>query len=125
VLGKPADLSSSSIVKELLDMIGLDDVKQSVLSLHQMSMDNYNSELCGEGVLDISLHRMFIGNPGTGKTTIAKLYGRILAEMGYLSNGEVIVVGASKLTGSAVGATATIVNNLLDSVKGKVCFRNI
>jgi hypothetical protein len=120
VLGSPTELSSSPLVKELLDMIGLDDVKQSVLSLIQMAEDNYRRELCGDDILDISLHRMFLGNSGTGKNTIAKLYGRILAEMGYLSNGEVIVVGASKLTGSAVGTTASIVNSHLDSAKGKV-----
>jgi SpoVK/Ycf46/Vps4 family AAA+-type ATPase len=116
----PIDVSSSPLVQELLDMIGLEDVKQSVLALLKISNDNYQSELCGEGTLDISLHRMFIGNPGTGKTTVAKLYGRILASIGYLSNGEVVVVGASRLIGSAVGETSTIVNNLIDSAKGKV-----
>lgn len=101
-------------------MIGLDSVKDSVLGLLHMSFENYESELRGEPVIGISLHRMFLGNPGTGKTTIAEIYGRILAEMGYLSNGGVVAVGASQLTGAAVGETAKKVNELLDSVKGKV-----
>jgi hypothetical protein len=57
---------------------------------------------------------------GTGKTTIARLFGRILVELGYLTNGEVIVVGASKLVGGVMGATPKIVNDLIDSSKGKV-----
>lgn len=120
ILGSPVDPSSSPLVAELVAMEGLDDVKKSVLGLIHMAKDNYISELRGEGVIETSLHRMFLGNPGTGKTTIASLYGRILAELGYLSKGEVIVVGASKLTGEAVGTTAAKVNALLDSAKGKV-----
>ena len=55
-----------------------------------------------------------------GKTTIAGLYGKILCEMGYLSCGEVVVIGASRLTGEHVGSTAKKVNDLLDSIEGKV-----
>jgi AAA+ superfamily predicted ATPase len=90
------------------------------LSLLQLTKDNYESELRGEKVLDTAMHRMFMGNPGTGKTTIAGLYGRILVELGYLSIGEVIVVGASKLTGQHVGSTAANVNKYMDMAKGKV-----
>jgi DNA replication protein DnaC len=86
----------------------------------QIAISNYKSELKGEGVLDLSLHRIFLGNPGTGKTTIATLYGKIMAEMGYLSKGDVIIKGASELTGANVGSTAAKVNALIDSVKGKV-----
>jgi hypothetical protein len=50
-----------------MSMIGLEDVKNAVLSLLQISKENYQSELRGEGVLEICLHRIFIGNPGTGE----------------------------------------------------------
>ena len=119
-LGTPLETAESPVVQELLAMEGLEDVKSSVRGLMQIVTDNYLSELRGERIIDISLHRLFLGNPGTGKTTIAKLYGRILVELGFLSNGEVILVGASKLIGEAVGTTAGKVNSLLDSVKGKV-----
>lgn len=119
-LGVPIDSTNSPLINELMSKVGLDDVKVSVLGLLEMARENYNSELSGEEVLEISLHRMFLGNPGTGKTSIAGLYGRILKEMGYLSNGEVVVAGASKLLGTAVGSTATKVNDLIDSIKGKV-----
>jgi hypothetical protein len=120
LIGHPVDLSTSPLVRELMAMTGLADVKKSVRALLEMTVTNYESELRGEEVLDVSLHRMFLGNPGTGKTTVAGLYGRILVSLGYLTNGEVIVVGASKLMGAAVGTTAKTVNDLMDSVKGKV-----
>ena len=64
VLGAPIDPSSHPLIQELLAMTGLDDVKRSVLGLLEMAKENYRSELRGEGVLEIALHRMFLGNPG-------------------------------------------------------------
>ena len=54
--------------------------------------------------------------------TVAKLYGKLLCELGFLSSGEVIVVGASKLTGAHEGATNEMVYDLLHSAAGKVLF---
>jgi ATPase family associated with various cellular activities (AAA) len=116
----PVHLYASPLVKELMAMTGLVDVKKSVRALIEITVTNYESELRGEEMLDVSLHRMFLGNPGTGKTTVAGLYGRILVSLGYLTNGEVEVVGASKLMGAAVGTTAKTVNDLMDNVRGKV-----
>ena len=58
--------------------------------------------------------------PGTGKTTVAEIYGRILKDLGYLSKGEVIERKASQLVGSVVGKTEEIMNSLLDQAKGCV-----
>ncbi len=56
---------------------------------------NYIHEMRGERIDDVALNRLFIGNPGTGKSTVAKLYGRIMKALNLLSNGEVVYrVGA-------------------------------
>lgn len=64
VIGPRIDIVRSPLVAELMSMTGLNDVKKAVKGLLQMSVENYQSELRGEAVLDISLHRMFLGNPG-------------------------------------------------------------
>ncbi len=120
VLGAPMDPSSSPLVRSLLGMTGLDEVKAAVNALVRLTAFNYRAELVGEPVLEVSLHRLFLGNPGTGKTTVAKIYGAILAECGMLSSGEVIVIGASKLTGATVGSAGALVNAQLDAAAGKV-----
>lgn len=105
LIGHPIDLSTSPLIMELMAMTGLDDVKKSVQSLLRMTAKNYESEIKGDITSDVPLHRMFLGNPGTGKTSIAKQYGKILVQLGYLTNGEVILVGASKLVGHYIGST--------------------
>jgi replication-associated recombination protein RarA len=73
---------------ELQCMIGLDAVKKSVKQMVDMLSVNYKRELEDKKPLDVPLNRVFLGSPGTGKTTVGKLYGQILADIGMLSNGE-------------------------------------
>ena len=73
---------------ELQSLIGLKAVKASVQSLiHRISI-NYKRELEEKEIINVSLNRVFIGSPGTGKTSVGKLYGQILADVGLLSIGE-------------------------------------
>lgn len=82
----------------LQKLIGLASVKQSVQSLLDGLQFNYQRELDEKPLVEYSLNRCFIGSPGTGKTSVAKLYGRILADIGLLSNGEGIQQAQKFLT---------------------------
>lgn len=71
------------------ELIGLAAVKETVVLMGTVSY-NYVRELDENPLVEYSLNRVFLGNPGTGKTSIAKLYGQILVDIGLLSNGEVM-----------------------------------
>ncbi|KAF5346146.1 hypothetical protein D9758_009987 [Tetrapyrgos nigripes] len=106
--------------KELQGMIGLTSVKQSVQNLLDMVIRNYQRELAEQEPLAVSLNRVFIGSPGTGKTTVAGLYGRILAELGLLSNGEVVIKSPSDFVGSVLGESQKNTKAILATTVGKV-----
>ena len=71
-------------------------------------------------VLETCLNLVLTGSPGTGKTTMAKLYGRILAALGFLADGSVELKTPSDLTGSAVGETAEKTSAVIENARGKV-----
>jgi hypothetical protein len=78
----------SAAWKELQGLIGLKAVKESIKGLVDRLQMNYERELQEKHPIEVSLNRIFLGSPGTGKTSVGKLYGAILADMGLLSKSE-------------------------------------
>lgn len=105
---------------KLNSMIGLQSVKQAVKALMNRLQTNYERELKEQPLVECSLNKVFVGNPGTGKTTVAKLYGGILKALGLLSNGEVIIKNPADFVGGALGQSEKNTKAILDSTKGKV-----
>ncbi|KAF3145705.1 hypothetical protein TWF703_006847 [Orbilia oligospora] len=106
--------------KELHQLIGLGAVKQSVMVLLKRMESNYQRELAEEKPIDVSLNRVFLGSPGTGKTSVAKIYGKILAQLGLLSSGEVIMKTPSDFLGRALGESEANTKAILNASRGKV-----
>ena len=73
---------------KLQDLIGLQAVKDNVKALFDTIQYNHTRELDEQPLVEYSLNRVFLGSPGTGKTSVAKLYGQILVDIGLLSSGE-------------------------------------
>ncbi|RAH47333.1 P-loop containing nucleoside triphosphate hydrolase protein [Aspergillus brunneoviolaceus CBS 621.78] len=105
---------------KLRALTGLQSVKQSVEALFDTVQFNYARELAEKPLVEFSLNKVFVGNPGTGKTTVAKLFGKLLADMGYLSNGEVVVKNPSDFIGNVIGGSEAATKGILASTLGKV-----
>ncbi|KAK3990815.1 putative AAA family ATPase [Cladorrhinum sp. PSN332] len=118
---EPAEaLTKSEAWKKLQGMIGLRAVKEGVRSLVDSIQQNYYRELEEKPPIEYSLNKVFLGNPGTGKTTVAKLYGQILVELGLLSKGEVVVKNPSDFVGGALGQSEQQTKGILAAAVGKV-----
>ncbi|KAK6852240.1 hypothetical protein PG995_012365 [Apiospora arundinis] len=118
---RPADaLAKSDGWRQLKKLIGLDAVKQNVKALVDSATENYDRELKEEALVEYSLNKVFLGNPGTGKTTVAKLYGKILVDLGLLSKGEVVVKQPADFIDAVVGGSEQKAKGILAATEGKV-----
>ncbi|MCR5650068.1 MAG: AAA family ATPase [Lachnospiraceae bacterium] len=109
--------------REKLDsLIGLKDVKEQVRKITAFANMKEDMKARGLGNLPISLHMQFVGNPGTAKTTVARLVAGIFREIGLLSRGELIEVGRAELVGRYEGQTAPKVKEVFEKARGNVLF---
>ena len=118
----PKDQFAES-VQELNEMVGLASLKQNMITLFNRSRFEQKRRDMGFPVLDKGgYHMIFTGNPGTGKTTVAKLVGKIYHSLGLLSKGGVIVTERTKLVGRYLGETERNMTAVLEQAKGNVLF---
>jgi len=113
---------TKSAASELEQLIGLKEVKQQLLrSVKRMKFDHMRKSN-GYTTLDTHMAAVFMGNPGTAKTTIARIFGKLLCEEGVLSNDVFMEVSRKDLIGQYVGWTAPIVAKLFEAAKGGTIF---
>ncbi|KAM7213290.1 hypothetical protein V8F06_011301 [Rhypophila decipiens] len=117
----PSELRDKSMFwAELQALAGLHRVKELVELGLNMAEENYQRELSGRPPLRLCLNRVFVGPPGTGKKTVARLYGIILADMGLLRDGELVVKSHIDFIGRDPGESETKTTTILDATVGKV-----
>ena len=107
---------------ELNELIGLEGVKREVESLINMVTVHNLRRQNGLKTVDMSLHMVFSGNPGTGKSMIARMMARIYRSLGVLSKGQLVEVDRSGLVAGYIGQTATKTSEVIQKAKGGVLF---
>ena len=110
------------LMEKLEGLVGLDDIKKDVKSLINLIKVRKMREEAGLPSPPLSLHLVFMGNPGTGKTTVARILAGLYAAIGVLSKGQLIEVDRSGLVAGFVGQTALKTQEVISSALGGVLF---
>ncbi len=121
------DSGSEETIEQLLvkldELIGLDEVKKNIRNhINYINFIKLRKEKGFEDGGKLSLHSIFTGNPGTGKTTVVNMLGRLYKKMGLLSKGHVKEVDRSDLVASYIGQTAPKVKKVIEEAKGGILF---
>lgn len=107
---------------ELNSLIGIVEVKRAVKNFIDLNVINQQRKQAGLAVANTSMHAMFLGNPGTGKTTVARILGELLYQKGLIRKPTLIEVSRSDLVAGYVGQTAIKTRKKLEEALGGVLF---
>lgn len=113
---------SDDAMKQLMGLVGLESVKREITTLGNLVRVRNVREQQGLKQPDLSLHMVFTGNPGTGKTTVARLLAQVYANLGVLSKGHLIEVDRSGLVAGYTGQTALKTKQVVDQAVGGILF---
>lgn len=111
------------IITEIDQLIGLEEIKKNIKQhVNYLNFIKIRKEKGLQDSENINLHSVFTGNPGTGKTTIVRMLGKLYKQMGLLTKGHVIEVGRNELVGEYIGQTAPKVKNMIKEARGGILF---
>lgn len=115
-------VSASSALDELNELIGLEETKKEIASLSNYFQMRQKRDEMGLKSPNVSYHCVFTGNPGTGKTTVARILAGIYKDLGILSSGHLVETDRSGLVAEYVGQTAVKTNKIIDEALDGVLF---
>lgn len=111
-----------SSLDELYAMHGLHQLKEQIKQFINTAKFNQMQREQGRNILPVALHSLFMGNPGTGKTTVARLLGDVLYESGVIEENKFMEVTRKDLVSPNIGETAQVTQSVLDECKGGILF---